>query len=132
MNWNSLPWIELTIALPLVGAIVAATARDWEAAWRRSLGIALAALTTSVMPWLAWKADGGLHRWDPFAWIGVPLFAVDDLSGPLLPLVALLHALTLLATPRNKGTRTSFAVLLTGEAVLLATFACKDVLPLAV
>lgn len=132
MNWNELPWTELTIALPLVGAGFAATARDWEGAWKRSLGFVLLTLACSVMPLLAFEADGGQGRWDPFAsmGLGAPLFAVDGLSAPLLPLVALLHALTVLATPRTKGTRTSFVVLMAGEAIQLATFACAEPLPL--
>ena len=56
---------------------------------------------------------------------GVP-FAVDGLSAPLLPLVALLHFLTALATARTKMARFSFAWMLAGEAVRLATFACVN------
>jgi NADH-quinone oxidoreductase subunit M len=51
---------------------------------------------------------------------------VDELSAPLLPLVALLHFLTALATARTKMARFSFAWMLVGEAVRLAWFACTD------
>ena len=47
-----------------------------------------------------------------------------SLSAPLLPLLALLHFLTALATARIKSTRYSFTWLLLAEALWLATFAC--------
>ena len=49
---------------------------------------------------------------------------------PLLPLVALLHFLTVVATTGGKAARFSFAGLLAAEAVRLATFAVVDPWPL--
>ena len=56
--------------------------------------------------------------------MGGQVLAIDSLSAPLLPLVALLHFLTALATARIKSTRYSFTWLLLAEALWLATFAC--------
>ena len=47
-------------------------------------------------------------------------------SRPLLPLVALLHLLTALATARTKMARFSFAWMLGGESLRLAAFGCMD------
>ena len=54
------------------------------------------------------------------------LFALDELSAPLLPAVALLHFLTAVATARNHTRRFSFSWSLVAEAFCLATFATKE------
>ena len=58
--------------------------------------------------------------------LGRDIFVVDEFSAPLLPLAALLFLLTELATLRTKVRRFSFASVLVREAILLATFACKQ------
>ena len=55
-----------------------------------------------------------------------PLFVIDQLSAPLLSLVALLYFLTTTATLRTKIRRFSFAWTLASEAITLATFSCKS------
>jgi NADH-quinone oxidoreductase subunit M len=54
---------------------------------------------------------------------GKQLLGLDELSAPLVPLVALLHFLTALATGRTKMRRFSLSWSLTSEAIRLATFA---------
>jgi NADH-quinone oxidoreductase subunit M len=54
------------------------------------------------------------------------VFVIDELSGHLLPLIALLYALTIAATARTKGRRFSFPLTLISEAITLATFSCKQ------
>ena len=125
MNWLKLPWAELTILVPLVGVAVVALIRDVATAWRWTLGFSIAAFCCSVMPWIALYTGHSATRWDPLAaLVGHPVFAVDGLSAPLLPLVALLHVLTVLATARVKLNRMSLTGHLAAEAVRLATFAC--------
>jgi NADH-quinone oxidoreductase subunit M len=125
MNWQSLPWAELTIGLPLVGAGVAGLARDRDGAWRASVGFALAALAASIVAGVAFATQTG-ERLDPFSALGRPLFAVDRLSASLLPMSALITFLTVLSAPRSEGTRFTYARLLSGEAVQLAAFATAD------
>ncbi len=57
---------------------------------------------------------------------GEEFFVIDELSSPLLPLVALLFFLTQLATTRGKARRFSFAWALLGQSVMLATFSCQS------
>lgn len=119
MTILSLPWAELCVALPLVGAAVVGRVRDPAAAGRLTLGVSLAVLAGSVMPWVAIRA-------------GVPggrLFAVDVLTAPLLPLVALLHALTVLATARVKLNRMSLGGHLVAESFRLGVFAAAPEAP---
>ena len=57
---------------------------------------------------------------------GRTVLGLDHLSAPLLPLVALLHFLTALATARTQMTRFSFSWLLVGESIRLATLSCTS------
>lgn len=127
MNPFALPWVELAVALPLAGAAVVRLVRDVLSASRWCLGFAGASLACALMACVGFytgrtaKDPAGL--WD---WADRPVLAVDELSAPLLPLVALLHLLTALATARTKMGRFSFAGLLAGGAVRLAAFACVE------
>jgi NADH-quinone oxidoreductase subunit M len=117
---NPTPWLELTIALPLAGAFALGAISDRYRSSRWCL--AFSALTLAVATG-AWAAT----EWGPRPeGLGRPVLALDRLSAPLLPLVALLHFLTALATARTKMTRFSFAWLLAGESLALATFSCQD------
>ncbi len=125
----SLPWLEASIAVPLVGAIVLSRVRTPQhtAAW----GLFFAFLTlmctfaasltfmTGVAP-----ASG---KWDVQARLfGGHLFRLDELSAPLVPAVALLYLLTALATAKIKLRRFSFPWSFAAEALALATFSCID------
>ena len=51
---------------------------------------------------------------------------MDELNAPLVPLVALLHFLTILGTTGAKGSRLSCPLLLVGESLCMAVFAAKS------
>lgn len=122
MSLALVPWLELAVLVPLLGAPVVWRAGDPRAAARRCLAFSGVGLGCAA------AACAG------FA-LGVPAppgpFALDAISAPLVPFVALLHALTALATARTKQVRFSFAGLLIGQAVRVATFACAAPEPLA-
>jgi NADH-quinone oxidoreductase subunit M len=125
MNLSVPPWVELSILVPLVGAVVVSRLRDPDAAYRWCLGFTGAALACTVLAALCYALSL------PVGWTILPRaagspFGVDELSAPLLPLVALLHFLTALATARTKMARFSFAWMLAGEAVRLAGFSTAD------
>ena len=104
------PWLELAVVLPLAGAACMWFARD---VWRNAVGFAAGALACAAAA-LAYPPStaGGL--------------ALDVLSGLLFVVVAALHFLTALATPRAEATRAGLSCLLAGEAFQLAAFASRD------
>lgn len=118
MTWDTLPWLEIAVALPLLLAAPAAVARSKFAGARwAAVGSGLALLATAA----AWAAQ---HLADSAG--GGPLFRVDELSAPLLPVVALLHLLTAAATSRSKAEGFAPARFLLSLALRLAAFGTLD------
>lgn len=125
-----IPWIELAVLIPLLGALWVRGARDPDVARRQSLTICAITLACALA---AWAALGMLEAHDAhdrtdFGQLasGTPLFSIDGLSAPLLPLAALLCFLIVLATPGAKIREISFPGLLISEAILLATLSCRE------
>lgn len=134
MTFSEVPWLELALVLPLIGALCVARVRDNIAASRWSLAFSGLTLACAVGAWLGVSygyAPGGVTPSDvlPRLYGGERFLLLDQVSAPLLPLVALLHFLTALATARTKMTRFSFAWLLAGDSMRLATYACAPSLP---
>src|SRR5262245_60024714 len=131
MTTVSFPWIELTILLPLLGALWVRFIRDPDEVRLHSLWISGFAFICACAAWLSLDTSGqtvGLayEQWDFVRRrLGHDLFVIDELSAPLLPLAALLFLLTELATLRTKIRRFSFCSVLASEGILLATLACK-------
>jgi NADH-quinone oxidoreductase subunit M len=125
-----LPWLELTIVIPLLGIGWVLGIRDPERVRRHSLVIAGATLLCAIGAWQDFqtlKTFEAHDRWDLLASIfGEEVFVIDELSAPLLPLAALLYLLTELVTLRTKVRRFSFAWTHASEAILLATLSCKE------
>ena len=129
MNELHFPWLEIAIIVPAIGSLVVARASDSAFARRMSLLISAVSLLAGLGAWFDLEflhAFEAHDRWDLFEQLfGVDLFVVDELSAPLLALVALQYFLTELATLRTKTRRFSFAATLISEAILLATLACR-------
>jgi NADH-quinone oxidoreductase subunit M len=124
MNPFTVPWVELTILVPVVGAVCVGRVRDVLTASRWSLVFTGTALCCAVMAMAGVYAAPPAGRYDLFPRVaGQPVFGLDELSAPLFPLVALLHFLTALATARTKMRRYSFAWSEAAEAMRLAAFA---------
>lgn len=124
------PWLELSIFVPLLGALLVGRVRDVTVANRWSLAIGGVTLACAVGAWqdFHWLHVREAHdHWDVLeALTGRDLLVLDQLSAPLLPLAALLYLLTSLATLRTKIRRFSFAWALVSEAIVLATLSCKE------
>ena len=125
-----LPWLELAILIPALGAIFVGRlgdrnrARDWSLVFS---GISLLCATGAWQDFLflhARVADDGWHLLSSL--IGREVLTIDELSAPLLPFVALLYFLTMLATLRTKMRRFSFSWTLASESLVLATFSCQE------
>ena len=107
------PWLELAILIPATGALWVGRMRDPDTARRHSLVISGLSLACSIAAWQDFSALGAVEAHDPWDafWrlAGGEVFAIDELSAPLLPLASLLYLLTHLATLRTKVRRFSFA-----------------------
>lgn len=129
-----LPWLEVSILISLVGAVCIAFVRDSDVARKWCLGFSGMALASTVGGWLDFfELHDRLHVnevddcWHLMTYLfGREYLIMDQLSAPLLPLVALLFFLTTLTTLRTKIRRFSFSLMLASEALLLATFSCKE------
>jgi NADH-quinone oxidoreductase subunit M len=128
------PWLELSVLIPLIGAIWVGRVREAFVASRHSLVFNTLTLITSVGAWIDYEFVNPLglapHEaqdfWNPLTSLaGTEIFVIDPLSAPLLSLVALLYFLVSLTTLRTKVRRFSFAWTLVSEAIVLATFSCE-------
>src|SRR5215471_6370689 len=99
MNPFTIPWAELTILIPVVGAVCVGRIPDVLSASRWSLFFTGTDLACALMAMAGVYATPPAGRYDLFPRVaGQPVFGLDELSAPLFPLVALLHFLTALAT----------------------------------
>lgn len=126
MKLFALPWLELSIAISLLGAVCVRLFRDVRLASKWCLTFITATLGCIVMAvgaYFSHQASPTLP-WGLGSWNGQRMLAVDELNALLLPLVAMLHFLTALTTSRMMMAKFSFAGLLVGAAVRLAAFSC--------
>lgn len=130
MNLLQLPWLELAIAVALVGAVAVGLMRNPSRAYPWGLAFTSGALLCAVLASLAFYAAEPLRPAELWSCqpslFGRQLFVLDELSAPLVPVVALLHFLTALATARTKIRRFSLSWSLAAEAIRLATFSCTE------
>jgi NADH-quinone oxidoreductase subunit M len=128
------PWLEMAILTPLVGAVVVSFFRDVVVARRWCFAFTVAACILTVGEYLDFtllRAHSQIQQADDPGHVlrnlfGRELIVVDQISAPLLVLSALLFALTTAATVRTKTHRFSFATTLFAEAIGLAIFCCKE------
>lgn len=130
MSELRLPWLELAVLLPLLGAMFVRRIRDAERARRVALAIACTSLACAVGAWQDFDALHVAEAHDlgdlPAAIAGQDVLVIDELNAPLLPLGALLYCLTILATLPTKVRRFSFAAALVGQSLLLATLSSQQ------
>jgi NADH-quinone oxidoreductase subunit M len=102
--------------------------REPVVAWRWGLAFTGAVFACALIASLAFYAHffQGVATADGIlaALTGRQWFVIDELNAPLLPLVALIHFLTALATGRTKMRRFSLSWSLVSDAMRLAIFAC--------
>ncbi len=126
----NLPWIEAAILVPLVGAAWVAQLHDPDRIRRHSLVLSLIALACAVGAFVDFtllETFEAHDHWDLLERMtGSSWLLLDELSAPLLPLTALLFALTILATLRTAVRRFSFASTLVSESIALATLASRS------
>jgi len=125
-----LPWMELSILIPIVGAIFVTWTKD--SAKSRTVCLAVCSLTL-VFATGEWIDFASLHtfeahdHWDIVeSFFHQDIFVIDELNAPLLPLAALFCLLTALSTLRTKANRFSFNSMLVTEAILITTLSCRN------
>lgn len=128
MNLFDIPWLEMALLIPLVGAAWVSRVKNRVVAAWWCLGFTGATLICTFIVWLGQRLGyAPSSKWDLTPrLIGQSWLGVDELSAPLLPLVTLLHFLVVLATTRTKMQRVSFSMLLLGNFLRLLSFACLN------
>lgn len=129
MSELHLPWLELSVLLPLIGAVWVSLLKDRDRA--RTISIAVCSLTVicAMGEWFDFATLGSFEahdHWDLLqSLFQADVFVIDELSAPLLPLGALLYLTTVMTTLRTKSNRFSFGATLVSESILLATLSCR-------
>lgn len=115
--------------LPLLGAAGIRWLKNRQLAQRLTVGVCALTLLATLGEWIDFSRLNRFEahdHWDLIAYLfHADLFVVDELSAPLLPLVALIYLVTILSTVRTKAGRFSLSWSLASEAVLLATLSCR-------
>lgn len=124
-----LPWLELSILVPVLAAAVLYWIRDQRLAQRVALVASGITALLTVGEWIDFGTLGTFAAQDHGSLIrrifGQEFFVVDELSAPLLPMTAILFTLTIAATMRSKAARFSFWLVMSAEAFILATLSCS-------
>lgn len=130
MSELHMPWLGLTVLLPLVGAIIVSMMKDRDRARQVSIAISFVTLICACGEWIDFATLHSFEahdHWDIFQlFFAGDAFVVDELSAPLIPLGALLYLTTILTTLRTKVNRFSFGWTLFSESLLLATLGCRE------
>ncbi len=130
MNLLNLPWLELATIVPLLGALWVRSCRDVHRAQRACVAITAIVLLCAIAALLDFAIPRPVEPGDSWRLTGLisgqPWLTIDELSAPLVPMVALLFLTTAIATLRTKSRRFSFAQCLVSEAILLAILGCHQ------
>jgi len=124
-----LPWMELSVLVPLIGSLIVRSISD--PARSRTICLAVCGMTLlfATGEWIDFASLQTFEAHDHWDIVELvfhrDIFVIDELNAPLLPLAALLCMLTALSTLRTKANRFSFSVMLVTEALLIATLSCR-------
>ena len=125
-----LPWLDFSIAITLIGSLWVSQVREPNRAARLGMVFTGTAFAFTFLAWLGYylgvSADAISASSLQTYVFGYQPFVLDELSAPLVPMVALLHFLTALATSRTHMRRFSFAWSMAAEVDRLALFSCKS------
>ncbi|WP_417848282.1 proton-conducting transporter membrane subunit [Thalassoglobus sp.] len=129
MSELHLPWLELSVLLPLLGAIWVSLLKNRDRARKHSIVVCGLTLICALGEWLEFSLSGIFVSDDHWNLLQLvfhrDIFAIDELSAPLLPLGALLYFTTVMTTLRTKLNRFSLGWTLFSESILLATLTCR-------
>jgi NADH-quinone oxidoreductase subunit M len=130
MNLFHLPWVELAIGISLLGALCVSRLREPYLAATWGLVFTGSAFVCTFLAWLGFYQGVPPEASDPWSLqtllLGRQVLSLDELNAPLVPVVALLHFLTGLATARTNMRSFSYTWSLAAGAIRLATFSARD------
>ncbi len=130
MNLFHLPWVELAIVTALVGALCVSRLREPYLAATWGLVFSGSGFVCAFLAWLGFYLGGPPEPGQGWSLqmllLGRQVLGLDELNAPLVPVVALLHFLTGLATARTNMRSFSYTWSLAAEAIRLATFSALD------
>ncbi len=125
-----LPWLELSIVVPLLGAIGLQFFKDVRLARQWCLIVSTITFAFTLAEWEDFSLLGTYEAHDHWdltrIWFGRELLVIDELSAPLLPMIALIFTLVTATTLRTKMRRFSFAWTLVSLSLTLGIFSCKE------
>lgn len=125
-----LPWLELSVVIPLLGCVWVSLLNNRDTARRHSIILCVLTFVAAMGEWIDFNSLHAFEahdHWDVLTSIfHKDVFVIDELSAPLLPLGAMLYLMTVMTTLRTKIGRFSFGWTLFSEAILLATLSCRD------
>lgn len=128
------PWIEISILVPLLGAVWLHAMGDRESVVRHAIVICALTFALTVGELMDFVSIGAFEAHDhwPFlnwlfsgTFLGGDFFVVDELSAFQLPLAALIFLVTVMSTLRTKLPRFPLKLVLISETLVLATFSCR-------
>jgi NADH-quinone oxidoreductase subunit M len=126
-----LPWLELSIACPIIASILCRRIQNPVKA--RTVALIASALTFALTfgEWYDFGTLGTFSAQDSvslvYLTLGTEFFTIDELTAPLPSKVALLFGLTIAATMRSKASRFSVVRTLQAEAITLAILSSSSI-----
>ena len=131
MILEQIPWTELAILLPLIGALIIAELKEAHLARQWACGLSCATLICAQLAWFLTNQPTDVplttFRLNSISgFFGREIFELDILSAPLMPLCSVIYFVALLVTLRTKMQRFSFAGALLSLSFTLATVACRN------
>ncbi|QDV66780.1 NAD(P)H-quinone oxidoreductase chain 4 1 [Rosistilla carotiformis] len=124
------PWIEVSILVPLFGALWIHLLGNRETVLQHAIAICGVTLALTVGELVDFVSIGSFEAHDHWLFLDWlfqrDIFVVDELSAFQLPLAALIFLVTVMSTLRTKAPRFSLKLTLISETLVLATFSCRS------
>lgn len=124
----ALPWLELAVVVPMLGALVVARLRARDRMAPEGIAFTALGFACALLAAVAY-ADGvpTADRWDIQRQVfGSRVLTLDPVNAPLVPTVALLYLLTAVTIGRRSVRRFSFPWTLSALGLHVAAFGCTD------
>ncbi|HBN75014.1 MAG TPA: oxidoreductase [Planctomycetaceae bacterium] len=123
------PWMEISILVPLLGAIWMQLRGETASAIKGTIAICAVTFLLTVAELVDFVLLNSFEAHEHWPFMNTifnnEIFVVDELSAFLLPLGALIFLVTVMSTLRTKTPRFSMKWALISEALVLATFSCR-------